>query len=39
MVERGGEIRARVAGDATHSTLSKIVKEFVLPESMIFTDE
>jgi len=39
MVERGGEIRTRVVGDATHSTLSKVVMEFVLPESMIFTDE
>lgn len=39
MVERGGEIRARVAGDATHSTLDGLVKSFVLPESMIFTDE
>src|SRR3954451_19287891 len=32
MVERGGEIRTRVVGDATHSTLSKVVMEFVLPE-------
>lgn len=38
-VERGGEVRTRVVGDASHATLSGIVKEFVLPESMIFTDE
>lgn len=38
-VERGGQIRARVAADATSKTLHGIVREFVLPESMIFTDE
>jgi hypothetical protein len=39
MVERGGRVRARVVPDRTKVTLDKAVKEHVLPESMIFTDE
>ena len=39
MVERGGEIRTRIVNDASYETLNQAVKTFVLPESMIFTDE
>src|SRR5207253_2756710 len=38
-VERNGRVRAGVAPDRTQSTLHGKVREFVLPESMIFTDE
>jgi transposase len=39
MVERDGEIRTRIVNDASYATLNNVVKSFVLPESMIFTDE
>ena len=38
-VERGGRVRASVAEDRTKPTLHAKIREFVLPESMIFTDE
>lgn len=38
-VERHGRIRASVAPDRTKETLHGKIREFVLPESMIFTDE
>jgi transposase len=38
-VERGGRVRASVAADRTKPTLHGKIREFVLPESMIFTDE
>jgi len=38
-VERGGRVRASVAPDRTKPTLHAKIREFVLPESMIFTDE
>lgn len=39
MVERQGRVRARIVPDRTLPTLDKTVKEHVLPESMLFTDE
>lgn len=38
-VERNGRVRASVASDRTKPTLHAKIREFVLPESMIFTDE
>lgn len=38
-VERHGRVRASVASDRTKPTLHAKIREFVLPESMIFTDE
>src|SRR6266511_668719 len=38
-VERHGRVRASVAPDRTKPTLHGKIREFVLPESMIFTDE
>ncbi len=38
-VERNGRVRASVAPDRTKPTLHAKIREFVLPESMIFTDE
>jgi len=38
-VERRGRVRASVAPDRSKDTLHAKVREFVLPESMIFTDE
>jgi transposase len=38
-VERHGRVRASVAGDRHKETLHGKIREFVLPESMIFTDE
>ena len=38
-VERGGRVRAAVVPDRSKPTLQGKVREFVLPESMIFTDE
>lgn len=38
-VERHGRVRASVAADRTAPTLHAKIREFVLPESMIFTDE
>jgi transposase len=38
-VERGGRMRAAVVPDRSKPTLQGKIREFVLPESMIFTDE
>lgn len=38
-VERGGRVKASVVPDRSGPTLSAKAREFVLPESMIFTDE
>jgi transposase-like protein len=38
-VERGGRVRAALVPDRKEPTLEGKVREFVLPESMIFTDE
>jgi transposase len=38
-VERNGRIRASVVPDRSKPTLHAKIREFVLPESMIFTDE
>lgn len=38
-VERGGRVRASVVSDRSKPTLHSKIREFVLPESMIFTDE
>lgn len=38
-VERGGSIRAMVVPDASTPTLMAKTREYVLPKSMIFTDE
>lgn len=38
-VERNGRVRAGVAEDRKQATLHAKIREFVLPESMIFTDE
>jgi hypothetical protein len=38
-VERGGRVKAAVVPDRSKPTLQGKVREFVLPESMIFTDE
>lgn len=38
-IERGGRVRASVVPDRGKETLTAKAKEFVLPESMIFTDE
>lgn len=39
MVERGGRVRARVVSDRGSITLSRTVREHVLPSSMLYTDE
>jgi transposase-like protein len=39
MVERGGRVLARVVPDAKAMTLMPIVKQHVLPRSMVYTDE
>ncbi|HTA22905.1 MAG TPA: IS1595 family transposase [Terriglobales bacterium] len=39
IVERKGRIMARATSDVTRTTATAFVKECVLPESMIFTDE
>jgi len=39
VVERGGKVAALVTKDAKRSTLHPIIQEFVLPKSMIYTDE
>ena len=39
VVERKGRVVALVATDATRETLHGIAKEYVLPESTVFTDE
>lgn len=38
-VERGGRVRAIVAPNASMSTLHGIAKEYILPESIVYTDE
>ncbi|MGB7556009.1 MAG: IS1595 family transposase [Candidatus Korobacteraceae bacterium] len=39
MVQRKGEVRAFVAADTTADTLRGLVKEHVLPKSLVFTDD
>jgi transposase len=39
VVERKGRVVALAANDATRQTLHGIAKEYVLPESVVFTDE
>ncbi len=39
MAERGGRVRAWVVEDRKKPTLQGMIREYVLPESMIFTDE
>ncbi|MFY9644189.1 MAG: IS1595 family transposase [Terriglobales bacterium] len=39
MVERKGRVKAVVASDRKKDTLMPIIKEYVFPESVIFTDE
>ena len=39
MVERGGRVRAQIVKDRLGPTLQGVVREYVLPESIIFTDE
>jgi len=38
-VERGGRVRAEVTPDSRRETLERKVREYVLPESLIYTDE
>jgi len=39
IVERGGKVAALVTEDAKKATLQPIIREHVLPKSMIYTDE
>jgi len=39
VVERGGSVVALVASDASHDTLKGIAKEYILPDSTVYTDE
>jgi|HubBroStandDraft_4_1064222.scaffolds.fasta_scaffold07075_3 transposase len=39
MIERGGRVKAIVADDRKKQTLMPLIKEHVLPESMVFTDD
>jgi transposase len=39
MVERKGRVLARVTPNTTTETLMPLVKEFVLPDTIVFTDE
>jgi len=39
MVQRKGNVKAIVTGDLKRTTLYPIVKEHILPKSMIYTDE
>jgi len=39
MVERGGRVKAVVAADRKKGTLMPIIREHVLPESTVFTDD
>jgi transposase len=39
VVERGGRIRAQVVPNARTATLIPLVREYVLPKTMIYTDE
>lgn len=38
-VERGGRVRAEVTPDSRKATLERKVREYVIPESLIYTDE
>jgi transposase len=38
-VERGGRVQALVAPDATTKTLTTFAKEYILPASIVYTDE
>ncbi len=38
-VERGGRVVAKVAANVSAETLLPFVKEYVMPESLVFTDE
>ncbi len=39
MVERKGRVKAVVAKDRKKDTFMPIIKEYILPESVIFSDE
>lgn len=39
VVERGGKVAALVTSDASKATLQPIIREHVLPKSLIYTDE
>ncbi|HUF52491.1 MAG TPA: IS1595 family transposase [Dehalococcoidia bacterium] len=39
IVERGGKVAALVTGNAKRATIMPIIKEKVLPRSMVYTDE
>jgi transposase-like protein len=39
MVERGGRVVARVAANAKKETLHGLVKQYILPASIVFTDD
>ncbi len=39
MVERGGRVKAVVAADRKKDTLMPIIRQYVLPESTVFTDD
>jgi transposase len=39
MAERKGSVVALVANDATSATLKGIAKEYIMPESIVYTDE
>ena len=39
MVERGGRVKAIVAPDRKKATLMPLIKEYVMPKSMVFTDD
>jgi transposase-like protein len=39
MVERGGRVVAKATDDVKQATLHGLVKEYVLPETIIYTDE
>jgi transposase len=39
MVERGGRVRARIVDDRKLPTLTRTVKEHVMPASILFTDD
>ena len=38
-VERGGKVVAVIADDASKKTLHGVAKEFILPDSIVYTDE
>jgi transposase len=39
MVERGGRVVARVAANAKKETLHGLVKQYIMPSSVVFTDD